>query len=486
MLTPLLALLAALAPEPKTPKLLFIGIDGLRPDALVAARAPNLQRLIREGRFTPDASTCEHTISGAGWSNLLTGVWPDKHGSIDNKFENTHYERYPHFFARVAAAKPELELVHCVSWLPIDEKILGELKIAVREKHDWEKDDGDAQDAALSAKAISEGRADLVFCYFGDVDETGHEHGFSPYGAQYMAEIAQTDGLVGTLLDAIGKRKTRAGEDWLVVVSTDHGGTLDGAHGRNELAHRTIPVIAWGDSVEAGRMWNTTNQVDLVPTILRHLKIAIDPAWGLEGRPLQLAPDEDLLGRNLIWNGGAEAAPGTRAQKIDDTLPGWRDWDTLCALEYGAEKGALTDATPGPKTHGKNFFCGGTAQHSEIEQRIDLAPISKEIDAGAIVATASGWFGGYAEQRDLAWMQVQFLDEFGGVVGELQAGPVTVEERRKAFDGAGELMTGLVERKADALVPRATRRARVKLVCEAGEGANDGYADELSLTLKAR
>src|SRR5262249_25415538 len=82
---------SGLAQQPMSKRVLIIGIDGCRTDALKAAKAPNLQRLVREGAMAENTSilgdrpTGADTVSGPGWSNLLTGVWPDKHGVKDNK-----------------------------------------------------------------------------------------------------------------------------------------------------------------------------------------------------------------------------------------------------------------------------------------------------------------------------------------------------------------------------------------------------------------
>src|SRR5438094_410728 len=62
-------------------KLLFIGIDGTRFDSIEKAETPNLDRLMQEGIHSP---TClilgerykkNDTVSGPGWSSILTGVW---------------------------------------------------------------------------------------------------------------------------------------------------------------------------------------------------------------------------------------------------------------------------------------------------------------------------------------------------------------------------------------------------------------------------
>ena len=74
---------------------LVIGIDGCRSDALQAANVPNLKTLIDRGTVCYQVisggelgtKTQQPTSSGPGWSSILTGVWCDKHGVSDNKFD---------------------------------------------------------------------------------------------------------------------------------------------------------------------------------------------------------------------------------------------------------------------------------------------------------------------------------------------------------------------------------------------------------------
>ena len=84
--------LSAQGAEGRTKKLLLIGIDGCRFDALRSANAPHLDGLIADGvafepiRIFPERYREADTISGPGWSSILTGVWADKHGVLDNEF----------------------------------------------------------------------------------------------------------------------------------------------------------------------------------------------------------------------------------------------------------------------------------------------------------------------------------------------------------------------------------------------------------------
>ncbi len=137
ILPALLALLAAawspqaFGADSRTPKVLLIGVDGVRPDALIIADTPNINQLIADGTFDPkcqilgDRYRESNTVSGASWSSILTGTWADKHGVHDNSFEGRNYEEFPHFFERIKAAQPDAKTISLVSvWGPIDRHII--------------------------------------------------------------------------------------------------------------------------------------------------------------------------------------------------------------------------------------------------------------------------------------------------------------------------------------------------------------------------
>ena len=111
-------------------RVLVIGIDGVRPDALRIADTPAIDELISEGAFTNNTKILgdryreNETISGPGWSSFLTGVWADKHGVNDNTFRGQNYDEYPHFFVHLKRAFPEAITGSFVDWEPIDTFIL--------------------------------------------------------------------------------------------------------------------------------------------------------------------------------------------------------------------------------------------------------------------------------------------------------------------------------------------------------------------------
>ena len=263
-----------------TKKVLIIGIDGCRPDALQIAKTPALDSLIRDGAVSYTTQTGDITVSGPGWSSLLTGVWRDKHGVDDNEFRQPHYDQYPAVFTRVEKARPKAVTASIVHWSPINEHIV---RLA-----DHEQQVGsDVEVAQAARRELTTGNPDLLFLHFDEVDHAGHSHGFDPANEKYIAAIEHDDRQVQVVLDAIRNRKTYAEEDWLILVSTDHGGT-EKEHGKNIPTHRTIFFIASGPSATRGPINQPTFIVDIAATALVHLGIPIDPAWQLDGRAVGL------------------------------------------------------------------------------------------------------------------------------------------------------------------------------------------------------
>lgn len=287
----------ALAAEVPNKRVLAIGIDGLRSDALAAANTPNLDRLIKAGAYTTNTRILgpryrkNDTISGPGWGSYLTGVWADKHGVHDNKFGGRNFDEYPHFFQRLKSQFPQARTGSFVDWEPIETYIVSGADVhkvyAGRNKQSYTEND--AKIAADAATFLREDNPTATMVYFGAVDETGHADGFHPSVPEYIAAIETVDRHIGTLLKAIEARETYQAEDWLVLVSTDHGGKGTG-HGKGHDVPEiyTTFLLVSGPSAQPGEIEEQTYVVDLSVTALVHLGVKIDAAWNLDGRAVGL------------------------------------------------------------------------------------------------------------------------------------------------------------------------------------------------------
>ncbi|WP_345709949.1 alkaline phosphatase family protein [Kitasatospora paranensis] len=153
-----------------------------------------------------------------------------------------------------------------------------------------DESENDAKTASDAADYLANGNPDTTFLHFDEVDEAGHGHGGA--SSQYLAAIHAVDSLVGQVVQAVRSRPTYGSEDWLIVVTTDHGHTDAGGHGGNSAVERQTFVIADGAGLTPGSTRRDVKPVDIAPTVLEHEGVAIDPAWQLDGRPIDtITPD---------------------------------------------------------------------------------------------------------------------------------------------------------------------------------------------------
>lgn len=265
-------------------KVLLIGIDGLRPDALLKASTPTIDALIAGGAYSLEAQAGMHTISGPGWSNILTGVWEAKHGVVDNTFKGANYAGHPSIFTKLEQLVPKLSTWSVVSWDGIQDNILTQ---ADQRLYFPYLENGDVEVARNSINIIRDENPDFMFTYFSNVDVAGHRYGFGPEVPEYIREIQTVDYHIGNIIYALLSRSSSIIENWLVLVVSDHGGIGKG-HGGQSPEEKTIPFIMWGDTVDNRKIVPFPSQVEVVPTILDHLKVEVPSTWDLDGRVIEL------------------------------------------------------------------------------------------------------------------------------------------------------------------------------------------------------
>jgi predicted AlkP superfamily pyrophosphatase or phosphodiesterase len=294
-------------PAPKR-KLLIIGIDGLRPDAMLSVRAGNLKALIRGGAFAPDAVSDKITRSGPGWASVLTGVWHPKHGVVDNEIATYQGDAYPAFFKRLKHQRPDLFTACIVNWAPIRDRLMSGVDLALAPENDDSV-------AAIAGNLLLRRDPDVLFLHFDAPDHAGHLYGFSRFSPPYRRAIEKVDILVGKVLEALQARPGLYKEDWLILVTTDHGGSWR-HHGEDEPSQRKVFLIVSGKGAIKGTL-TKTSLVDLAPTAMAFMGIEVDPRWGWEGKAVGLRDEAPMAAKS--GNGDAEERTGeirlTPAQK---------------------------------------------------------------------------------------------------------------------------------------------------------------------------
>lgn len=275
---------------------LIVGWDGVRDDERRAARTPHLDGLAARG-FAATVRVHERnaTISGPVWSTLATGVYSDRHGVRDNDFSSHAFEAYPDVLRRVREALPGATTFAAAGWPPLVSADSGgplfhgggylPVPSGLAEGALAEVAAADlfliADEAVTSrsARELLERDHAVVLCYLGLPDEIGHAEGVTP---RYRTSIETCDEQLGVLLAAIAARPSRAEEDWLVVVATDHGHLDTGDHGGDSDEERLAWVVAAGPGVDADSGAGV-DHADVAAQVLAFLGLEVPE--DLDGRP---------------------------------------------------------------------------------------------------------------------------------------------------------------------------------------------------------
>jgi predicted AlkP superfamily pyrophosphatase or phosphodiesterase len=294
----LLVCLSAVLPVTATaqvghePRVLLIGIDGVRVDMLARAETPTLDSLAEAGFFSDEAKTRVRTVSGPGWSSMLTGVRTDKHGVDSNDFSGNRYTEWPDFLTRLEKEHPELGTFAVLDWPPLGTPDSGGPLISdaidVKLNFDGETDGygpADAESVEAAAEHLRTADVHAAFVYLGDPDVVSHDT--DSFSEEYRASIERADSQTAELLEALRARPGYDDEDWLILVSTDHGRNDAGGHGGKSPSETTIFFLASGPAVSPGRTDCPPEIVDVAATALAHLGIV---AQGLDGQPRGLGP----------------------------------------------------------------------------------------------------------------------------------------------------------------------------------------------------
>ena len=282
-----------------TPKAVFIIVDGIPADVLESVSTPNIDEIGGTRGYTrafvggeAGGPTESPTVFAVGYNSLLTGTWANKHNVYSNAIEAPDYG-YWDVFRMVKQHDSSLHTALFSTWEDNRTKLLGNgLPQAGGNKLDYFFDgfENDEQrfphDAAReyikniddlvsdeAAHYLREEGPDLSWVYLEFSDDVGHMYGD---GEQLTGAVTLMDAYVGKIWQAVKGRQGRYAEDWLVVVTTDHGrDAVSGKnHGGQSERERTIWIASNSDRLNA-RFNSVPGIVDILPSLITHLQVEV-------------------------------------------------------------------------------------------------------------------------------------------------------------------------------------------------------------------
>lgn len=284
----------AVAKDGKTRKVLFLGFDGMRADALPYVLVDEksdkhtaynsltdvsaLERLKNSGGIylaycggETGKETEQTTSTSASWTSHFTGVWGNNHGiKTNDDSKNMDYKTFMLEYAEKGLntsiafdwdqyldvnLKEEVKYVMQnnlpMTFCDIDRAKSDKLKktraetlelynfVAPETPSDSSPYDSGMRDYVLSRMEQGD---DVICGIFHNIDSAGHTYGFG-ISTNYKGTVINCDMYANSILNMVEKREKENNEQWLIVFANDHGG-LGTNHGEQTLEQRTTWIAS--------------------------------------------------------------------------------------------------------------------------------------------------------------------------------------------------------------------------------------------------
>lgn len=190
-----------------------------------------------ENRIIPEV-TNEDPVT---WATMLTGVIPEKHHVTDYSYAaNVEYDpnnanekviQYPNILHHIAENSYENPTLCVTPWEKLNNNMLKAAQKRVTTA-------GDEETRNVVLKHLTESDFEFILVSFSGMLEAGKNGGFTENNANYLSALQHIDGYLGEFMKVIDERDNSFFEDWLIIVTSNHGGTPDGQYGGNSEAER--------------------------------------------------------------------------------------------------------------------------------------------------------------------------------------------------------------------------------------------------------
>lgn len=366
---------AASTPPPSPPaevpatvkKALLVGISGVQfanlQTLMQQGKAPNFAGFTLMPAYTGGIAGSpgqQSTLSEPGWATVLTGTWAYRHQVKDNDATRL---AVPSVFAMLSKhTTPRRAAAGVNSQEPLAALLASESTSGAIERLSLCGDDACVIDSTTAS--IGAGTADFVLANLSGPGAVVRTKGF---GAEYDSALQAADAALGRIASAVAQRRqAHPEEDWLLVLTTDHGPAGDGfSDGLQTLPIKTVfvgldrpgnaafkPADAPSQApASLDALYRYASAADIAPTLLSHLGVVPASAGGVtdfegfDGGPLLGAPGVRQLSAAAGTDGASIKLAWTRVDAATTPVRIYRNGRLLQTLPGDAVQFVDRDTT---------------------------------------------------------------------------------------------------------------------------------------------
>ncbi len=276
---------SATSAQTQVQHIVIVGVDGMSPDGVLHADAPNMSRMRSQGAWTFKARGVMPTSSSPNWASMIMGAGPEQHGVTSNDWETNKFDIaptvtgpggiFPTIFGVLRQQQPSAGLAVFHDWDGFGRLLERRMVDVV------EHTDGPTNAMRRAVTWFETKRPALTFIQLDHVDHALHESGHGT--PEYYAAVAVADQLIGEMIAGIEEAGLR--QSTLLWVTSDHGGRGK-KHGGATMQELEIPWIMAGPGVIPGHeIKAAVNTYDMAPTIAWIFGAQPPECW--IGRPIR-------------------------------------------------------------------------------------------------------------------------------------------------------------------------------------------------------
>ncbi|MDY5948495.1 MAG: alkaline phosphatase family protein [Oscillospiraceae bacterium] len=193
------------------------------------------------------APTVQATSTAPGWCSILTGKWGTENGVSDNGISKSN--DYLTLLTTLIQSGKADKTAFYTTW---GGHFIDENSTYINEKRYCEENGINAafvkceSQEEIHAKTLEDiardDCSDFIFPIYEFPDSAGHDTGFSTFNPEYQKAMYDNDIYAGEVIEAIKARKNYENEDWLIILTSDHGGFVT-SHGGITIQERMTFIV---------------------------------------------------------------------------------------------------------------------------------------------------------------------------------------------------------------------------------------------------